>query len=630
MKKRLTRLLSALLALILLSAPAYALTVDQALELLEDYYYYDIPDAAYEADSLDELFGLLDDPYTEYMTEEQYAAFQDAVESTVDMVGVGVSIRFTDQGILVLSPLEGGSALEAGLREGDLIVAVDGAPCVPADESHRDLMLGPEGTQVTVTVLREGETRDYTLTRRAIYIPNTRVSLLDGGVGYVACDSFGSDTGELFAQGLQAYDSQVSCWILDLRGNVGGYVDAAADMLAALGGPGQYVYFVDKNGQAAAYTRGGKALTGKPLLLLVDGSSASASEAVSAGVRDMDRGVLIGSRTYGKGVGQSVLDKSTAPEYFDGDVLKLTTGRFYSCGGNSPHRTGVIPTLLVDDADASAVAYALSGGSPASSSLCVQLAGRPFYVDPDADGGTLAALLEALPPQAPVFYRGGGSFDPVTPAQAADKLGVDYHSRWFHDVSGSFYANSINALATYRLLNGTGGGNYSPRGQLTRAELCVMLARVLGVSSTGPSRFSDVPQDSWYGPSVNAIAELGLVNGVGGGRFSPGSAVTQEQFLAILGRAARYLNFALDAYGSAVDSRSNRDLPLYMQLGLSPYHSWARDGVAVLAWGLEDALNSSGTLLYAPLRDFTPSAPLLREEAAAGIYSLLSGLEILP
>ena len=612
MKKYLSRLLSALLALSLLLAPASALTVDQALELLEEHYYYNIPDAAYEADSLDELFRLLGDPYTEYMTEEQYAAFQDAVEDTIDTVGIGVSIQFTDGGILVLTPLEGGSALEAGLQAGDLIVAIDGVSCVPADQSHRDLMLGREGTRVTVTVLRDGETRDYSLTRRAIYIPNTRISLLDGGVGYVDCDSFGLDTGGLFTQGLQAYDSQVDCWILDLRGNGGGYVDAAADMLAALGGTGRYVYFVDKAGQVGVYARSGRAASSKPLLLLVDGS----------------RGFVIGSRTFGKGVGQAVLDKSSAPEYFDGDVLKLTTGRFYSYGGNTTHRSGVIPTLLVDDAHAAAVADALSGGSPESSSLCVQLGSHPFYVDPGADRDTLTALLEAIPPQVPLFHRGGGSFDPVTPAQAADRLGVDYHSRWFSDVSGSRYANSINALATYGLLSGS-GGRFNPEGQLTRAQLCMILARLLNVAYDGPSRFSDVSPSSWYGPSVNAVAELGLMTG-SGGRFDPNSPVTQEQFLAVLGRTARYLNFALDAYGSAVDSQPYDGLPLEMQLSLAPYHRWAQSGVAVLAWGLEDALGGEGDLLYAPLRTLSPSAPVLREEAAAGIYALLSGLEILP
>ena len=628
MKKYLSRLLSALLALILLAAPASALTVDQALELLEDTYYYDIPDAAYGADSLEELFQILGDPYTQYLTPEQYRAFFDSVEGDVNTVGIGVTVYFTDEGILVNSVVPGGSAQGAGLRAGDLIVAVDGVPCVPALEEHHQLILGEEGTQVTVTVLRDGVTRDYTLTRRAIYIPNTQFTLLEGGVGYVDCDSFGSDTGKLFSDGLKQYDSQVNCWVVDLRGNGGGYVDSAADMLSALDGPGRYIYFEDKDGQVGVYARGGKAVSEKPLLLLVDGYSASASEAMAAGVRDTGRGAIVGSRTFGKGIGQNVLDESTDPAYFDGDGLKVTIGRFYSAGGTTADRVGVIPTLLVDDAHTDAVALALCGGSAETSSLCLLLGSQPFYVDPDADSETLSALLAAVPPQITLFYD-NGVFSDVTPAQAAAKLGLEYDNRWFADALGSPYANAINALGTYELLRGVGGGSFDPKGGLTRAQLCVILARALNADFDGPSRFSDVARDAWYGPAVNAMAELGLVNGVGGGRFDPNGPVTQEQFLTILGRTARYLNFALDAYGEFVDD-PDTDLPPDMQSGLAPYARWAKSGVAVLTWGREDALNGRGDLLYASLDSITPSAPILREEAAAGIYALLSGLEILP
>ncbi|MBD5084801.1 MAG: PDZ domain-containing protein [Clostridiales bacterium] len=628
MKKYLSRLLSALLALTLLVAPASALTVEQALELLEDTYYYGIPEEAYEAKSLDELFQILGDPYTQYLTPTQYQAFFESVDGEEDAVGIGILSYFTEEGILISEAVDGGSAQAAGLRAGDLIVAIDGVSCVPALEEHRQLTLGEEGTQVTVTVLRDGVTQDYTLTRRAVHISNVRVTLLDGGVGYVHCDSFSIDAGQLFSDALKRYDSQVTCWILDLRGNGGGYVDSAADMLAALSGPGRYIYFEDHAGQVSYYARTTRAASDKPILLLVNNYSASASEATASGIRDMNRGVIIGSRTFGKGVGQTILDESTNPEYFDNDGLKITIGRFYSVGGTTTDMIGVIPTLLVDDASAPAVAAALCGGSVDTSSLCLLLNGQPFYVNPDTDSQTLSALLAAISPQMTLFYN-SVAFSDVTPAQAAAQLGIDYDNRWFNDVSDSLYAYAINALGTYGLLSGTGGSNFNPKGELTRAQLCMILARVLNVSFYGPSRFSDVAQNTWYGPAVNAMAELGLVTGVGGGRFDPDSPVTQEQFLTILGRTARYLNFALDAYGEIVDDPGT-NLPLDMEIGLAPYAQWARSGVAVLTWGLEDALDGYGDMLYTSLKNITPSAPILREEAAAGIYALLSGLEILP
>ena len=119
MKKLIARFACAALALTLLAAPASALTVPEALELLEERYYFDIPESAYEAGSLDELFQQLGDPYTFYMSEEEYEAFLDAVEGEVNTVGIGAMIRFTEEGLLVDSVVSGGSAQEAGLQAGD-------------------------------------------------------------------------------------------------------------------------------------------------------------------------------------------------------------------------------------------------------------------------------------------------------------------------------------------------------------------------------------------------------------------------------------------------------------------------------------------------------------------------------
>jgi len=628
MKKYLSRFAAGLLALTMLTAPASALSVREALELLEDHYYYGVPDAAYGASSLDELFELLDDPYTEYMSAEEYQYFLDYLELETATVGVGVTIQYTQEGMLIESVLSGGPAQEAGLQAGDLIVEVDGVSCVPADTSHREMVLGEEGTQVALTILRDGQTQRVTITRRAVRLANTRFTLLEDGVGYVDCDSFGADTGKLFADGLKEYDGQVSCWVVDLRDNGGGYTSAALDMISSLSGPGRYLYLENGDGQVAGYAGYNTAATRKPLIVLTNGGSASSSEILASGVRDTGRGILVGSRTFGKGVAQTVLNEDTNPALFDGDCLKVTSYRFYAPAGSTTDRVGVLPTLLVNDAYTYAVAEALTGGSEASSSLCIMPGSQPFYVDPDAEEDVLAALLAAIPPQTAVFYS-EGVFDQCTPAQAAERLGIDYSDRWFNDVGDSRYAGAINTMGTYQLLDGLGNGNFGPKGQLTRAQLCVMLARALNVTAISLDHFTDVPQNAWYADGVNAIAELGLVNGVGNGKFSPGSNVTQEQFLTIMGRTARYLSFALDQYGEEIDIGEAR-LPLGMQLALAPYSSWAKSGVAVLAWGLEDAMGQRGNMLFAPLKDLAPAAPILREEAAAGMYAVLSGLDILP
>ena len=632
MKKYLSRLLAAVLALVLLVVPASALTVDQALELLEELYYYEIPDEAYQAETLDELMSLLEDPYTQYMTAEEYQAFLKLLEGDSSVIGIGVSCRYTPEGILILSTISGGSAREAGLQAGDLIVEIDGQSCVPANEENAGRLTGPEGTQVSVTVLRDGERKGYTLTRHPVVEPNVELSI-EGRVGLLDCNSFGKDTGKEFAKLVKDNDGRVDVWVVDLRGNGGGYTNAAVDMLGALMGPGYHLYFETAAGGVEAVPAYDRQATDKPVIVLTDGGSASASELTSGSLRDSGRGVLVGGRTYGKGVAQIMLDEEALaplPEYdgyFEGDGLKITVYRFYSGGLNSPDKIGVIPTLLVDDEDTAAVALALCG-SQEDAKLCVMPGAVPYYVDPGTDGDTLSALLSALPPQALVFYADGGDFQQVSAAEAAQRLGVAYESRWFTDLGDSRYADAVNAMGTYGLLRGDGKGHFTPKSGLTRAELCSMLASVLNVAYRGESRFTDVDQNAWYGPSVNAMAYLGIVDGVGGGKFNPGGTLTQEEFHTILGRTARFFNVKLDAYAQWVEQEGR--LTLGQSSALSGYSAWARNSMAVLAWGLEDALDGTGDLLFASLKELSPKAPILREEAAAGMYAVLSGLEILP
>ena len=631
MKKYLSRLLALLLTLILLIVPASALTVDQALEILEALYYYEIPAEAYEAETLDELIAILGDPYTQYMSAEKYQAYLNALEGNSGTVGIGVTAQFTEQGILVLETISGGSAKEAGIRAGDLIIEADGISCVPAGEGSTDLITGREGTTVSITVLRDGETYTYVLTRRPVVVPNVEIQLMDGGIGYIDCNSFGLDTGREFAELVRENDGKVNVWIMDLRGNGGGYANAAADMLSALMGPDRYIYFESRDGSVSYVAGRQSAASDKPVIVLTDASSASASELVASNIRDLDRGITVGGRTYGKGVAQVMLNEDVLPDYFDGDMLKLTDNRFYSAGWNTPDKTGVIPTLLVDGGRTVDVALALCGRQQ-DAGLRIQLNGQTCYVGPNASQDTLEALLAALPPQAELAWSDSDqTYESCTVSDAADKLGVTYSDRWFTDVSDSKYAGALNAMATYGLLQGDGKGHFTPGTQLTRAELSTMLAQVLEVSWQGDSLFTDVSQDAWYGPSANALAWLGLVEGADGigGRFNPNDVITQEQFLTVLGRVARFMNLQLNDYGEWLEEE-NGQFTRAQQAALAPYADWAKCNVAVLAYGTDIALRGDGDLLYAPLSELSPKTPILREEAAAGMYAVLSGLGILP
>lgn len=629
MKRFFRRIAAVTLSLALLVTTASALSVEEALTLLDETYLREVPEQARQAESLDELFALLGDPYTCYMTAEDFEGFLTAVDGTQSLVGIGVSIQYTEEGILILDVIDGGAAQRAGLAAGDLIVAVDGTSCVPADESHQALIAGQAETFVTLTVLRDGVTRDYALMRQEIVIPNTTFSLEEGGIGYIQCTSFGMDSDDLTAEALSRYDGEVTHWVLDLRSNSGGYTDAAVSMLGTFAGPGYYLFLRDKGGYTAGYAHLSNALTESPVIVLTNAFSASASEAVAAGIRDTGRGIVIGSRTYGKGVAQVLLDSATHPDLFTDDALKVTAYRFYSQRGNTTDAIGVIPTLMVADEDAEAVAAALCGAFRddyvTEGQLMLSIAGQYFFIDLDelADG-TASALLSALPPSAQLWVGEDTYYwDEITVGEAAALLNVSYTDRGFDDVNDSPYADEINTLSTYALLLGDGTGQFRPEGQLTRAQACAMLAQTLNLSCDGPSFFTDVDGDAWYAGAVNAMAELGLVEGTGGGKFNPDGLLSQQEYLTILGRLARWLNFNVDGYRySFYDSEGNYILDL-LHPELSVFAPWAREEVAVLD-GCAENLGRYGTMLFTDLSELEPDAPILREEAAASLYRVLN------
>ena len=270
-------------AVMTITTSAQALSVEEAYDILRRSYVDRLPRAAKDAESLDELFSYTDN-YTCYMTEEEYQAFLSSVEGEVSFAGIGAEITYAPEGISIVSVLKGGGAEKAGLKAGDMIIAIEGESCAPGSEEQRARLVGEAGTQVRVTVRHtDGSEEDYIITRAAVVQANTTVSAADG-VGYIDCDSFGTQTGTYFQDGVRKYDSAVRTWIVDLRGNSGGLTSAAVTALGTFSGAGELVYFVDQSGESSAQRYDGKDLTDKPAIVLVDSGSASASEIFAGGV----------------------------------------------------------------------------------------------------------------------------------------------------------------------------------------------------------------------------------------------------------------------------------------------------------------------------------------------------------
>ena len=632
MKKLLCRLCCVLCVVAMLVTSAAALSVQDALTLLEENYVNELPATAQQAQTLDELFSAVGDPYTYYMTAEEYQAFLDGVENEDTVTGIGAQISYEENGILLLSILPGSGAEDIGLVAGDLITAINGESCVPAGEADRAKIVGEAGTSVRVTVKHEnGSVRDYTIERRIVPIHNTLVTIKDS-VGNIDCDSFGTQTAEYFIDGINKYDKGAHLWIVDLRGNSGGVSTAAVNALGTFAGSGPLLCFRDRSGKLFYNFCFDDYITDCPAIVLTNAYSASAAEIFAGGIRASRAGISIGSRSFGKGVAQVVFDQSNSPYFTDGDAVKITAYRFYLADGNTTDRIGVIPTLLVSDACAENAAQLLSEKEPSSPNgyLRLTLSGWDFYVDlakaqSEANRPAFAALISALAPDAKIALGSSNGWTPITATMARTIYASDVPSRWFTDLDGCDYSDAINTLGAYELVFGNGDGTFRPDDTMTRAEVCALLAQALNVTTDTGGYFRDVADFRWYAGSVNAMASLGLVYGVGaGGQFAPYGTMTQEQFFTIMGRLAAFLNCNVNNYYNELDEDD-----LNADAELAAFRSWARGDVKTLSSCLRTADGEHASMLFDELPALSPGAPITRAEAAVTMYNVLTMLGIL-
>lgn len=615
------KLLSALLALSLTfslsAAPAAALTLDEARQLLRDHYVDQIPESILSLDSLDEILAALGDPYTYYMTAEQYQQFTDSVNGET-LVGVGITVQTAyDDGFLVLSILPNSPAKEAGLQAGDRIIAVDGVE-MTATTDVRSAVTGKEGSTVTLTIRRsDGQVRDFTMQRRAVVIPIVTYDK-EGNAGVIECISFGDSTGDTIEEALTKLEPDVAAWIMDLRSNPGGDADAAAVSAGLFVGSDIMVYFRDANGnyRFVGTTQYCPDLTDKPLIILTSDYSASGAELFSADARDLGFGIAIGQTTFGKGIAQMIFNSANTEDLFDGDAMKITVYRFYSPDGTTNQWMGVIPTLVMSKENTKTAAMLLTQPEPSRNAgyYKLELAGWTFYISRDEalsgdNRSAFTELLEALPPSA-ALYEGerNSGWNAVTPAKLAESLGLDFHARTFADAADSPFATEIDTLSTFGLLEGYEDGTFRPTNAITRAEFCAMLANVLDLPEGQNLSFSDVADDAWYNKAVSAMAARGFVSGMGDGTFRPDDTITYEQMTTILSSVAVWASMSAEELNGKTDI-SLADYQDFSSWAQKP--AWIMDQLGALVGGLQ------------------PQDLATRETAAGMLYAMMDSLHML-
>lgn len=613
MKKLLSSLLALALGLSLAVLPASALELDQARELLAVHYVDGVPPEVLELPSLDAILKAIDDPYTFYMTPEQYNAFDQSVNGQT-VVGIGATVETAyNGGYRVMSVLPDSPAQEAGIRPGDIITAADGTAMSP-EVDPRIPVSGQEGTSVTLTINRNGQTLELTLTRRAVPIPIVTYEQRDGA-GVIDCISFGSTTASSVQEAILSMDGDTSVWIMDLRSNPGGDSRSTAASVSLFTGGGIMLYFRDGAGHYNyTYTLPDfPDMTDKPVIVLTSEHSASGSELFAGGIRTYDAGIALGQRTFGKGTAQIVFEERNCPYMKNGEAMKITAYRFFAPDGATNHVTGVLPTLLISPENTDKAAMLLTHPEPRrlDGYWKLVLSGQTFYLKSsdareEENQAAFTELLEALPLSA-ALYKGSGAatWTLVSPEQAASELGLSFTPRTFTDTEDSQFAREIDILSTYHILKGFGDGTFRPGETISRAQFCAMAASALGLPASAgkPGRFSDVPDSAWYAGAVNAMANMGFVSG-SGGTFRPGQAITYQEMTSILSRVAAWVS--MDGY--------NLDGLLLTPEEVEKYSDFA-------PWAQAPARNLDE--LNALAGDLAPTDPGTREIAAAMLCRLM-------
>jgi carboxyl-terminal processing protease len=297
-----------------------------------------------------EMLGKLEDPYTRFMDPEEFRSMQ--IDTSGELTGVGIQISQDDETkeIVVVAPIEDTPAFDAGIRPQDVILAIDGEPTEGMELNDAvSKIRGVEGSEVTLTIRRGTQELEVPLVRARIEIHPVRYDVQagpDGQVGYIRLNQFSANAAEEMSAAIEDLESQgVTGYILDLRSNPGGLLYSSIDIARMWLDTGTIVSTVNRQGVVDEETANDRALTDKPLVVLVDGGSASASEILSGALRDNERAVLVGTRTFGKGLVQSVRSLG------DGSGVAITVAKYLTPNGTDINKHGIDPDISVELTD---------------------------------------------------------------------------------------------------------------------------------------------------------------------------------------------------------------------------------------------------------------------------------------
>lgn len=292
------------------------------------------------------MIEALDDPHSNYFTKTELESFKEDIKGTY--VGVGMVVqKKVNEALTVVSPIEDGPAFKAGVKPKDKIVAIDGEATykLTSEESVKKLK-GEPNTKVVVTVYREStkESKDIEIERAVVELKYVKHRMINENIGYLRLTQFGENVYPDVKKAMEDLQKNgMKALVFDLRSNPGGALDQSIKIASMFLKEGRVVSVKSKEGTEQVSEREGKYYGDFPLVILINGGSASASEIVSGAIKDNKRGILVGEKTFGKGSVQTLIPLP------DGDGMKLTIAKYYTPSGVSIHGIGIEPDVKVEE-----------------------------------------------------------------------------------------------------------------------------------------------------------------------------------------------------------------------------------------------------------------------------------------
>ena len=320
---------------------------EEIYNTIDDYYLNGIDNDKMKDGIYKGMVDSLGDPYTVYYNTEEYKQFTSSSSGTYSGIGVAVSQNVTTGAITIVKTFKKGSGEKEGMKPGDVIYKVEGKKIEGLELSKVVSMIkGKEGTFVKVTVLRDGKEIEFNLERKKLEVDTVNYRMEDRSgkkIGYISVSEFDEVTASQFKSAISELSKEgMEGLVIDLRDNPGGLLDVTCEMLDRMIKKGLLVYTVDKYGKRVDEDATDSDSFDKPVAILVNGNSASASEVFSGAMKDYKAATLVGTKTFGKGIVQSIVP------FGDGTAMKVTVSKYYTPNGVNIHGTGIEPDVVVE------------------------------------------------------------------------------------------------------------------------------------------------------------------------------------------------------------------------------------------------------------------------------------------